>query len=383
MHVDWVRRKLQLEEPVDRVVLPGWCQGDLETLSSHFGTPFERGPKDLHDLPEHFGRIEPRPDLSQYDIEIVAEINHAPRSSDAQIVDLAKGLRSDGADVIDLGCIPGEEWSRAGEVTRILRAEGCRISIDSFHRREVEAAVDGGAELVLSCNRSNIDWAAKLGVEVVAIPDDVADLSTLDETVERLESEKRGIGLIRCSSRSVMASAVRSIDSCGPVRRWPHAEIMMGVANVTELTEVDSAGINLLLAGICQELSIKSVLTTQVINWARSSVRELDLARRLVRHSLAHHVLPKHVDSRLAILRDPKLTEMTEEELIQPAERVTDPNYRIFVQGGVDPSFQPGWPLERKQTPLISFARPLRRASRSILCTLSTWATNSARRPRR
>ena len=30
MHVDWVRRKLPIEEPADRVVLPGWCQGDLE-----------------------------------------------------------------------------------------------------------------------------------------------------------------------------------------------------------------------------------------------------------------------------------------------------------------------------------------------------------------
>jgi dihydropteroate synthase len=81
-------------------------------------------------------------------------------------------------------------------------------------------------------------------------------------------------------------------------------------------------------------LGIRSVLTTQVINWARSSVRELDIARRLVCHSLTHGLLPKHVDSRLAILRDPKLVEMTDEELTQLAARITDPNYRIFVQGG-------------------------------------------------
>ncbi len=59
-------------------------------------------------------------------------------------------------------------------------------------------------------------------------------------------------------------------------RRWPQLDILMGVGNLTELTEVDSAGVNTLLAGVCQELRIKSVLTTQVINWARSSVRELD-----------------------------------------------------------------------------------------------------------
>jgi dihydropteroate synthase-like protein len=333
MHADWVRRKLSLEEAADRVVLPGWCQGDLDVLASCFGVPFERGPKDLHNLPDHFGWTQPAADLSRYDIEIVAEINHAPRLSDAQIVCLATDLRNDGADVIDLGCVPGEQWSRAGEVTRMLRGEGCRVSIDSFDRHEVEDAVAAGAELVLSCNGTNVDWAARLGAEVVAIPDDVRDLSSLDRTIEGLEAcnaryridpvlEPIGHGFSRSLERYLQAR-----------KRWPHAEMMMGVANVTELTEVDSAGINVLLAGICQELKIHSVLTTQVINWARSSVRELDLARRLMCHSQTHGVLPKHIDSRLAMLRDPKIVEMTDEELAQLAARITDPNYRIFVQG--------------------------------------------------
>jgi dihydropteroate synthase len=334
MHVDWVRRKLSLEERPDRVMLPGWCQGDLEALNDQFGARFERGPKEIHDLPEHFGRKQEPPDLSQYDIEIVAEINHAPRLSDAQIVALSASLRNDGADVIDLGCIPGEEWSRAGEVTKILRGEGARVSIDSFNRREVEDGVAAGAELVLSCNGTNVGWASKLGAEVVAIPDEIRDLASLDRTIEKLDAanaryridpvlEPIGHGFSQSLDRFVQAR-----------KRWPHAEIMMGVANVTELTEVDSAGINVLLAGVCQELGIRSVLTTQVINWARSSVRELDIARRLVCHSLTHGSLPKHVDSRLAILRDPKLVEMTDEELTQLAARITDPNYRIFVQGG-------------------------------------------------
>jgi dihydropteroate synthase len=33
------------------------------------------------------------------------------------------------------------------------------------------------------------------------------------------------------------------------------------------------------------------------------------------------------------MLRDPKIVEMTDEELAQLAARITDPNYRIFVQG--------------------------------------------------
>ena len=69
-------------------------------------------------------------------------------------------------------------------------------------------------------------------------------------------------------------------------RRYPEAEMIMGTGNLTELTDVDSAGVNTILLGFSQELSIRSVLTTAVINWARSSVREIDLARRLVHHAV-------------------------------------------------------------------------------------------------
>jgi dihydropteroate synthase len=335
MHVDWVRRKLQIEESFDRVVLPGWCQGDLESLSNYYGVSFERGPKDLHNLPDQFGQRRATPDLSRYDIEIIAEINHATRLSDADLVALAASLRRDGADVIDVGCVPGEESNRTGEIARILKSDGFRVSIDSFNRREVEDAVAAGAELVLSCNGSNVDWAARLPAEVVAIPDNVRDLSSLDGTIEQLDAckaryridpvlEPIGHGFSRSLNRYVQAR-----------EHWPNAAMMMGVGNITELTEVDSAGVNVILAGVCQELGIRSVLTTQVINWARTSVRELDLARRIVFHSLSHGLVPKHINSQLVVLRDPKIAEMTDEELTHLAQRITDPNYRIFLQSGM------------------------------------------------
>jgi dihydropteroate synthase len=109
---------------------------------------------------------------------------------------------------------------------------------------------------------------------------------------------------------------------------------MMGIGNVTELTEVDSAGANLLLAGFCQELGIRSVLTTQVINWCRSAIREFDLARRLVFYAAKNGVLPKHLDPRLVMLRDERLHELGPEELAQLAAGIKDPNFRIFAAAG-------------------------------------------------
>src|SRR5262249_60520078 len=112
MHVDFVRRKLSVPAHIDRVVLPGWCQGDLADLDRHFGKTFERGPKDLHDLPEYFGQREKRPaDLSRFDIEIIAEINHAPRLSDAEILRQAEDYRAAGADVAHLDWVPAHRWA--------------------------------------------------------------------------------------------------------------------------------------------------------------------------------------------------------------------------------------------------------------------------------
>jgi hypothetical protein len=109
-------------------------------------------------------------------------------------------------------------------------------------------------------------------------------------------------------------------------RRYPDAEIMMGIGNLTELTDVDSAGVNFLLLGVCQELGIRSVLTTQVINWARSSVRECDLARRLVHYSVARQTPPKRLSDALVMLRDPKLRSFSAEVLDDFAAKVRDNN---------------------------------------------------------
>ena len=109
---------------------------------------------------------------------------------------------------------------------------------------------------------------------------------------------------------------------------------MMGVGNLTELTDTDTAGVNVLLAGFCQELGVRSVLTTEVINWARSAVKEFDLARRLVFHAVREKVLPKRLEPNLVMLRDPKLYEQGEDALKELAARVTDRNYRIFAERG-------------------------------------------------
>jgi dihydropteroate synthase-like protein len=331
----WIARHLDVPPGTERVVLPGLCPGDLAPVSERAGAPSERGPKDLRDLPEYLGsKAAPHPDYGRYDIAILAEINDVQRLSLTEIRARARAYRDSGADVIDLGCHPGESWAGAADTVRALCADGFRVSIDSFNPADVARATAAGAELVLSVNGTNREAARDWGREVVAIPDDPATLGGLDTTVEHLA--RAGVPfridpVIEPIGFGFAASLGRYLEVR---RRYPDAAMLMGVGNLTELTEVDSAGVNLVLLGFCQEVGIQSVLTTEVINWCRSAVRELDLARRLVHHACRERVLPKHVTSDLLLLRDPKLLVHGEQTLEELAEHVSDPNFRLFAERG-------------------------------------------------
>ena len=337
---DWVAKKLTVPPGIDRILLPGLCRGDLESLAVSTGLPVALGPKDLRDLPEYFGKKSgPPPGYGTYDIEILAEINHASSKSIPEILSIARHYRDSGANIIDLGCDSGGPWRNVGDTVMSLVAEGFRVSVDSFDTIEVEAALSAGAELVLSVNGTNAANAKRWhetypNVEVVAIPDTPSDLDSLDRTVEMLEGfgvKYRLDPIVEPIGFGFAASLGRYIATR---KRYPNAAMMMGVGNLTELTDADTAGVNVLLAGFCQELGIRSVLATEVIPWARSAVKEFDLARRLVYHAVKEKVLPKRLEPNLVLLRDPKLFAHSEETLVELASRITDRNYRIFAERG-------------------------------------------------
>jgi len=347
MTAEWVSRKLELPAgaAIDRVVVPGYCRGDLAHVERKVGVPVERGPMNLHDLPGHFGR-EARggaSDYGEHSIEIIAEINHAARLPMDRIIAMAEAYRADGADVIDIGCDPtpagGDRpaWTGVAEVMRELRSRGMRVSVDSFHPQEIRLAAAAGAELVLSVSSQNCEaasgWVRENGkpIEVVAIPDTPSDLASLDRTIAHLAKAAvpyRIDPIIEPIGFGFAASLGRYLEIR---RRYPDAAMMMGIGNLTEMTEADSAGVNMLLIGFCQELRIGSVLTTQVINWARSSVKEIAIARQVMHHAVTHQTPPKHLDDRLVMLRDPRLRPMRDDELRELQARLTDKNVRVFV----------------------------------------------------
>jgi dihydropteroate synthase-like protein len=335
MTTPWIAKRLEVPPGTSRVIIPGGCRGSLDAFAEASPVPVERGPEDLRCLDEFFGQqARDRSDYGKFDIEIIAEINHAPRLTTANLLAEARRLVAAGADRIDVGCDPGDVWTAAGDAVRMLVAEGFRVSIDSFEPREIAAATRAGATLVLSVNSTNVAAAADWGCEVVVVPDVPATMAGFDETVERLAQERVPFRLdpvLEPIGFGFAESLGRYLDVR---RRYPAAEMMMGVGNLTELTDVDSAGVNTLLIGFCQEAGIRSVLTTEVIHWARSSVKECALARALAYHAVTHRTLPKHVEPRLVTLRAGKPQAHGDAVLDQLAAAIRDPNFRIFAEGG-------------------------------------------------
>ncbi|MDA1178995.1 MAG: DUF6513 domain-containing protein, partial [Planctomycetota bacterium] len=330
----WIAKHLAANPDADLVLLPGYCQGDLTVVQERTQARVQCGPKDLLALPEFFGQAPDRTEYGQYAIEILAEINHAGQLELPASLELAKQLVRDGADLVDLGCSPDRYWPGVGDCVRQLRDAGIRVSIDSFDRREVEAAVKSGAELVLSVNSTNREYAADWGCEVVAIPDQPQMWESLTDTIDYLTQQRVpfridpilepiGFGFAQSMGRYLRARS-----------EFPSAKIMMGIGNLTELTDVDSAGINTLLLGFCAELQIESVLTTQVIPWASTSVRECDLARRLVHFAVQRRTLPKHLEPQLVTLRDPRRYELGPQRLHELSQQIRDHNYRLFAESG-------------------------------------------------
>ena len=328
---------------VDRIIVPGRCRGDVDALTRHFGIPVQRGPEEVKDLPLLL-RSRRQADRARR----IRQSRSLPRSSmrrasaSTRSLRAPGSLRADGADVIDLGCLPDTTFGHLVESVQALKAEGFEVSVDSIDPDELLRGGRAGADYLLSLTLDTLWVADEVASTPILIPRTPARRGIAVPGASRPCSGRAGAFLADSILDPIPFGLAASIVRYHRLReRFPEAPIMMGVGNLTELTEADTSGINALLFGICAELDVAAVLTTQVSNHARRAVKEADWARRIMHAARHHDMLPKGIERCADDGACQAPVPDTPEEIAATAALVRDPNFRVQVSAQRPACLQP------------------------------------------
>lgn len=328
-----IARRLKAEDVADcdQIIVPGRCRGDLEELSRQFGVAVIRGSEEVKDLPMFFGREQKAPDLSRYDVTIFAEIVDAPDRSVESIVERAQYYGDNGANVIDIGCLPQEPFPHLEEAIIALHEAGFKVSVDSLELDDLRRAGKAGADHLLSLTEHNYQLAEEVDAVPILVPSETGSLVSLERAMELMDKINRP-WIADPILDPIHFGLTNSIVRYHQLRqKYPDAPMMMGVGNLTELTDADTSGINAVLFGIISELQITSVLATEVSPHSRKAIKQADVARRMMFAARQDSSLPRDFSSDLLVAHERHPFPDTEQDIAELASNIKDPSYRIKV----------------------------------------------------
>ena len=315
----------------DKIIVPGRCRGDLDALSQRLGVEVVRGPEEVKDLPLFFGRERKQADLSRYDVNIFAEIVDAPERDIESILERASYYRDCGANVIDIGCLPTEQFPHMEEAIVALHEADFKVSVDSLALNDLRRAGKVGADYLLSLTEKTYHLAEEVDAIPILVPAEPGSLASLERAMELMDKINRpwiADPILDPIHFGLTDSIVRYHDLR---QRYPDAPMMMGVGNLTELTDADTSGINAILFGIISELNITNVLATEVSPHAHKAIKEADVARRMMFATREDNSLPRDVTGDLLISHERRPFPDSAEDITELAKQIKDPNYRIKV----------------------------------------------------
>lgn len=329
---DLLMRRLDQEiSGCDKIILPGRCRGDLDDLSAHFGVPVERGPEELNEIPAWFGESAAPREINHTDMLLFAEIVDAPQLDIDAVIRRAERYREDGADVIDVGCLPDTPFPHLAECIVELKDAGFVVSVDSLATAELETGIRAGADYCFSLTDKTIDLVKDSACVPILIGSEPRELDSLIRSIETFSQLDRPFfadPIIDPIHYGFTESLIRYAELR---KRFADIEIMMGIGNLSELTHTDSLGLNTLLLGIASELNIRGLLTTEVSAHCRTAVREINRARRVMFAAREDNTPPRHLDESLMALHERHPFVHSDVEIAEFARDVRDNNFRIEV----------------------------------------------------
>ena len=326
---EMIYRRIGNVDNFSKIILPGKVRGDIDELAKKLKIKIERGPEELKDLPVMFGGNPLKYDLSKYEVHIFAEITDAPNMKIQEIISMANYYRDNGADIIDIGCLPNKPFPHLSETIQELKRQDFYVSIDSHLDKELILGGKSGADYLLSIKSDNFYILDEVDSYPILIPKD-GDMVSLYDCIDRCIENKR-IFIADPILDPINYGFTQSITRYSELRkRYPDIHIMMGTGNVTELTHADTTGMTMILMGIISELKINHILTTEVSKHCRTVIKESDLARRIILAASLGNTTPKHINSGLLTTHEEDPIRYNAQEVEELFEQVKDSSYRIM-----------------------------------------------------
>jgi len=306
-----------------------------------------------------------------YPTRVVAEILDAPTLSDQQLLQRAKYYVHSGAKIIDIGMMAGspqpEEASRA---IKAVKNSGLApaVAIDTSSTEEAAAALDSGADLILSLDASTMVEAASFAtdVAVVIIPAEGRGGISPKEPRARLAalaanvSKAQGLGYKKIVADPIVDPLIApglgaSIASYGLFAdQYPDVPLLFGAGNVTELLDADSLGANALLAGLAAEAHVGLLLTTEGSDKTRGAVHELATACDMMFLAKKRSSVPKDLGIDLLVLKEKRRVEEPYEAATVDQEKRTIIEAENSIVGLTDPAGSYRIVLDRSREEILA-----------------------------
>jgi dihydropteroate synthase-like protein len=211
--------------------------------------------------------------------------------------------------------------SRPDDVKRavfaVRSAVDVPVSIDTLNPLEIKSAVDAGIDLILSGDDGNLEKIAPFAKKtpIVIIPMNQQrgyfprKVGTRVRMLERLVKKAKRLGFTRVVGDLVLEPS-NVLDSFVAYRdfanRNPEVPLMVGIANVVELFDADSVGLNALLARLSSEVNASILLVTEKSPKAMGSVKEVAVAAKMMYLSKKRNSVPRDLGLDLLILKQKK-----------------------------------------------------------------------------
>ncbi len=245
---------------------------------------------------------------------VIAEIVNIGALDREELVERARHYGNSGADIIDLGVNEKNPDVVRDAISNLKDLKDLKVplSIDSMEKENIDAAMDSGIDLILSFDGPILKRYDGIETPSVIIPDRNAVP----------ENTRRRIGLLmdnvklaeRRGFKNIIADPIlfpvnfgftRSIIAYEKLGKYGYP-MLMGVGNVTELFDADSAGVNALLCAVASECGVDMVFTTEASKKTRGSVRELSTASKMMYLSKKKCTAPKDLGIDLLVFKEKK-----------------------------------------------------------------------------